>query len=68
MGGWVDRWWAILIVLSFSYAHRYLGDNRLTSIPDDALEECQLEVLDLSFNRLSAPPRALAHSSSIGDL
>ena len=75
MDGWMDGWVGGLIYqsllsyhCSFSYAHRYLGHNRLRSIPDDALDKCQLETLDLSFNRLGAPPRALAHSSSIGDL
>ena len=75
--GWVDGWmggWVglilpfIIVSCSFSLACRYLGSNRLRSLPDDALDKCQLETLDLSFNHLSAPPGALAHTVSIVDL
>ena len=74
VGGWMDGWMGgidlpfIIVSCSFSLACRYLGSNRLRSLPDDALDKCQLETLDLSFNHLSAPPGALAHTVSIVDL
>ena len=77
MDGWVGGWvggcvggcvGGFIVSCSFSLACRYLGSNGLRSIPDDALDKCQLETLDLSFNHLSAPPGALAHTVSIVDL